>query len=216
MHNPIHPLEGSRPYYPAFCRLMYFVYMSIYIYDNFYRPTLWMSVTFTDLYRLLSVVTCFLISACEAVCVCVSVRNSERCCWLTVILGPAEGRGSPQRRTGTDVSLTWPLLMTEGRERGLFIIVHTSRLIYKAKFRWFTGKWLFKCIDIWWWWCFCDCVNTCVTLLFLQNHQRPDFFGIFSLAQDSIVACEHSYILQKIQPLTHTVKSEPSGRRYLW
>lgn len=164
----------------------------------------------SDLYRLLSVVTCFLISACEAVCVCVSVRNSERCCWLTVILGPAEGRGSPQRRTGTDVSLTWPLLMTEGRERGLFIIVHTSRLIYKAKFRWFTGKWLFKCIDIWWWWCFCDCVNTCVTLLFLQNHQRPDFFGIFSLAQDSIVACEHSYILQKIQPLTHTVKSEPS------
>lgn len=70
MHNPIHPLEGSRPYYPAFCRLIYFVYMSIYIYDNFYRPTLWMSVTFTDLYRLLSVVTCFLISACEAVCVC--------------------------------------------------------------------------------------------------------------------------------------------------
>lgn len=214
MHNPIHPLEGSRPYYPAFCRLMYFVYMFIYIY----------MITSTDQLSgcrslsQISTVSCpwSHVSWSQPVRPCVSVRNSERCCWLTVVLGPAEGRGSPQRRTGTDVSLTWPLLMTEGRERGLFIIVHTSRLIYKAKFRWFTGKWLFKCIDIWWWWCFCDCVNTCVTLLFLQNHQRPDFFGIFSLAQDSIVACEHSYILQKIQPLTHTVKSEPSGRRYLW
>lgn len=32
--------------------------------------------------------------------------------------------------------------------------------------------------------------STCFTLLFLQNHQRPDFFGIFSLTQASSVACQ--------------------------
>lgn len=33
-------------------------------------------------------------------------------------------------------------------------------------------------------------VCTCFTLLFLQNHQRPDFLGILSFTQASSVACQ--------------------------
>lgn len=39
---------------------------------------------------------------------------------------------------------------------------------------------------------------TCFTLLFLQNHQRPDFLGILSLTQASSVACQwHERFLSK-------------------
>lgn len=40
------------------------------------------------------------------------------------------------------------------------------------------------------------CAHTCLIVLsalFRQNHQRPDFFGIFSFTQASSVACDKQH-----------------------
>ena len=52
--------------------------------------------------------------------------------------------------------------------------------------------------------------HTCLTVLsalFLQNHQRPDFFGIFSFTQASSVAWGHrGNMLRYTTPLSFPLK----------
>lgn len=40
---------------------------------------------------------------------------------------------------------------------------------------------------------------TCFTLLFLQNHQRPDLLGILSLTHASSIACHSTQIVNQIE-----------------